>query len=792
VRSLPMLDSEFRDYIERVREATDIVAVVGRFVELNGKGRCSCPFHRENTPSFHVNPAGRFFKCFGCGVGGDVFRFVELAEKKPFLDVLTNLAREAGIPPPDPSPGARQRAEERRTVEDILGATAGFHHQALTPEVRAYLVNDRGFTEETIARFQIGFAAGGLRRHLLDDSGFPEELCVRAGVLRREADGRVTEFLHGRITFPNLGRGRVVHMTGRAVGDRQPKYLHLPGEIEYLYNEDALRSEGVCLAEGAPDCISAVQAGFPAVAILGTGAFENDCAARFSRCETIYLCLDADDAGREATLTVRRALGQRAGVVSLPEGQDLNDYLQSHAPEEFAQLLASAPGMITHQLTLIPSDTPLTQLPRALAPVIEQLAETAEAYLRGEIKPRFALTVRDLEAYRKRLKELRREGVAVRGAAAIGSAEAEPIAVFDGLVDLVEHEGAPAFLLVEGDDLLLRHEIELDGKTYCPPERAQIPWLLPSGECVRECFAQGREAGKQQTDGGPYDDLREYHHGISEPPDDEYYDLLASWVLHTHLLEGAQYSPEICLFAVPERGKTRTGKGLSHVAYRGIHVESLRDPYLVRVSNDLHASLFFDVRDLWRKALKNGSEDILLHRFEKGATVPRVMYPDRGAHRDIVYYSIFGPTVIATNEGVDRILETRAIQINMPSAMRQFEDDIAPEVALPLKERLLAFRARHMGQPLPLVPKPASGRLGDILKPLLQIVRLVRPERESHFLELVSQLEDQRLSETAGSLEAEVIRTVADLSDQVQGGILPVKLITDTLNEDRPERHRLT
>jgi len=109
------------------------------------------------------------------------------------------------------------------------------------------------------------------------------------------------------------------------------------------------------------------------------------------------------------------------------------------------------------------------------------------------------------------------------------------------------------------------------------------------------------------------------------------------------------YTPIICLFAVPERGKSRLGKALIHVAYRGIHVESLRDAYLVRIANNFGATVFFDVKEIWHKAERYNSEDILLHRFEKGAKVARVLYPEKGAFKDIVYFRIFGPTIIATN-----------------------------------------------------------------------------------------------------------------------------------------------
>lgn len=128
----------------------------------------------------------------------------------------------------------------------------------------------------------------------------------------------------------------------------------------------------------------------------------------------------------------------------------------------------------------------------------------------------------------------------------------------------------------------------------------------------------------------------------------------------------------------------------------------------------------------------------------------------------------------------------------MPQTSRRFEQDVTPESGLPLKERLTAFRAHYLGKPLPESTKPASGRLGDILKPLLQIIRLVKPEREPVFMELVRELERGRLLDKADSLEAQILKVVWNLKGEVHRGILPVKRITDVLNEDRMEREKLT
>ena len=211
-----------------------------------------------------------------------------------------------------------------------------------------------------------------------------------------------------------------------------------------------------------------------------------------------------------------------------------------------------------------------------------------------------------------------------------------------------------------------------------------------------------------------------------------------------------------------------------YLAWRGVHVESLRDAYIVRMAHNFGASLFFDCMDLWRKAEKQGTEDVLLLRFEKGARVPRVLYPERGPFKDTVYFKMFGPSLIATNKEVNQILSTRAVQINMPSSRRRFDKDIRPQDALELKARLTAFRARHMFSSLPDAKKPTNGRLGDIMRPLLQIVKLVCPEEEESFKGLLSEIQASRMLEKSGGWEAKIIGSIVGLVDQVESGLPPL------------------
>jgi hypothetical protein len=371
--------------------------------------------------------------------------------------------------------------------------------------------------------------------------------------------------------------------------------------------------------------------------------------------------------------------------------------------------------------------------------------------------------------------------------------KARPTALFDGLVEIVEQDRSPAFLVkLQNGNLTVLQEHHIGETHLAPPSRRQIPWLLPRAQEVQRYYERYEHESAEVINGQLFDDIVRYHQNLSVLPGVEYYDLIATFDFHTYCLDAFEYSPMICFFAVPERGKSRTGKAMIHVCYRGLHVESLREAYIFRMSDRFQSTLFFDVQDIWKRAEREGSEDILLQRYERGGRVARVLFPDRGPFKDLEFFNVFGATIIATNEPPNQILETRAIIVNMPEASRRFEEDVTPLAALPLKERLTAFRAWQLARPVPEVSKPSLGRLGDILKPLLQMILLVRPERESAFRELVTRLEQQRLVEKADSLEAEILNALEALRLEVAAGILPVKRITDQVNVPRAERYKLT
>ncbi len=361
-------------------------------------------------------------------------------------------------------------------------------------------------------------------------------------------------------------------------------------------------------------------------------------------------------------------------------------------------------------------------------------------------------------------------------------------AQFEGLVDLVQEKGRSTYLVKEGQELLMVDQVERNGELYVPPELAQIPWLMPRAKEVLRYY-------RNDNDKQLYDDLFAYFKANSDLPLEEHYHLLVIWAFHTYLLEAARYSPYIWFYADAECGKTRTGKAMSYVGFRGIHVESLTEAHLIRWATYYRATMFLDVVNIMKKAKDERSLDLLLQRFERDLKVTRVLRPELGPFKDMEMFEVFGATVIATNESVDETLRSRAIQINIQASNRQFDEDLTAQGTLPLKERLVAFRARHLGITLPDVPKPAPRRLGDILKPLYQVVDLVDKERIPVFQELVRKLQAARTLEKSETLEGQIVRAVLTLKDKltyVNGNpVLSVKIIAGVVNRDKSEREQL-
>jgi hypothetical protein len=231
------------------------------------------------------------------------------------------------------------------------------------------------------------------------------------------------------------------------------------------------------------------------------------------------------------------------------------------------------------------------------------------------------------------------------------------------------------------------------------------------------------------------------------------------------------------------------------VSYRGVHLGDMNSANIFRYSQNQSATLFLDCTDLWKTAMKAGGEDILLNRFEKGATVPRVLHPDRGAFHDQVHYKIFGSTIVATNEPASNIFESRCLSITMPNRPGEYENG-KPEMGIPFKERLLAWRARMMDQRLPDIRpvEGVAGRLWDISKPLFQLSQMIKPEIVDDMHRVLLGMADKKAEDKKESIEGQIVAVLDELADfdNRHEVVLSVSEIRDKLNGAKDPRYQMS
>jgi hypothetical protein len=332
-------------------------------------------------------------------------------------------------------------------------------------------------------------------------------------------------------------------------------------------------------------------------------------------------------------------------------------------------------------------------------------------------------------------------------------------AYFHDLVDVCQGEdGQLVYAILKDGELILSPEYITETESFSIPEKKHFQFTVPRASEVMRYF--------NQEDESIYDDLLLYLKRFSAL-DDEQWAIVAHYVFLTYLHDhpGIDYCGYLLFYAVPERGKSRTGKSVTNVAFRGIHLIELRPANIFRYSENLHGTLFFDLQDVSKKAERGDCEDIMLLRFEKGPKISRVMYADQGAFNDTVYYDIYGPTIFASNEQLHKILDTRCLPIIMPNRPGNYENP-RPELGQELKERLTAWRAKHLTSTFPdLEPiEGISGRLWDITKPMFFVNSLLPVDHqtlEDSILSIAGEKDESRKDTLEGRLVA-IIKEITD------------------------------
>lgn len=366
--------------IKKVREANDLVAVVGDRVPVRQKGRdfwCCCPIHDEKTPSCKIDPHSQLWHCFGCGAGGDVFSFIMQVDNLDFPDAVRKLAERVNIQLTETSMSPVAKGHKAR-LQEVCKETAQFYHMQLmrgkdkgSETARAYLSN-RGFGGTTPKKWTLGYAPGNgsLTKHLRA-KGFIQKELIDANVALG-GRGPIKDRFYGRIMFPIFDvQGQCIAFGGRIIGDGQPKYLNsqetpIFHKSEVLYGLDkakaAMAISGIAIVvEGYTDVISLHEAGMEnAVATLGTALTGQHIRvlSRHAKNRIIYL-FDGDEAGQRAA---DRALGfidenmtPEAGrskvelaAVTLPEGLDPADFVKEKGIDALKLLCDNAQPLLKY------------------------------------------------------------------------------------------------------------------------------------------------------------------------------------------------------------------------------------------------------------------------------------------------------------------------------------------------------------------------------------------------------------------------------------------------------------
>ena len=396
-----------------VKSKPSVVDVVGETVQLKKAGttyKGLCPFHGEKTPSFTVTPVRDSWKCFGCGEGGDIFSFVMKRDGLSFPEALKVLAAKAGVELDERT--TREDARKKR-LRDVLESAIAFYHAVLTSSKvgatgLAYL-HDRGFSDETIAKYQLGWAPGGwdtLARQLASRRDVRSEELVEVGLAQPRQSGRggVYDRFRERVIFPiRDANGSPVGLGGRLLAGEGPKYLNSPAtplfdKSRTLYLIDKakgpIRKSGqAVIVEGYTDALMAHQAGFEnVVASLGTALTPGQVALLTRYAKKIALAYDVDAAGEKAgtfgATALEALIGQLAAadtgveldevrVVRLPDGKDPDEVVRE-TPDLWREEVRTAQPIVDYLIDFHARQVDL-KTPGGKARFVDAIAPTLRA-----------------------------------------------------------------------------------------------------------------------------------------------------------------------------------------------------------------------------------------------------------------------------------------------------------------------------------------------------------------------------------------------------------------------------
>ena len=433
------------DVVNHIRTSNDIVEVIGEYVTLTRRGKNHfglCPFHEEKTPSFSVAKDKQMFHCFGCGKGGNVFNFIMEIENIPYIEAVQYLAKRINYPLQHIQTSKRHYSKETLQIFSAYDWLVKYYHHLLKyseqgEEALNYMI-ERGITEETIERFQLGYAPtdSELTVQFLQQKDFSLPFLVKNRILNMTDHETFLDPFRGRIIFPIQNHnGKTVAFGGRAIGNEQPKYLNSPehklfhkGNILYNFSNakgHINKHNEVIVFEGYLDVLAADQANIKnVVATLGTALTDEHVNILKRSADTVILCYDGDESGLQASFEAAQLLEKnncQVRIANLPDNLDPDDYIKTYGGEKFRQeVLDTSETFFKFFMRYKMNEYNLnadSERIQYIEELIQQLAKIdspieRELYV-NEIAERFQLSeqviLHDISKYREKIKQQKKD-----------------------------------------------------------------------------------------------------------------------------------------------------------------------------------------------------------------------------------------------------------------------------------------------------------------------------------------------------------------------------------------------
>lgn len=684
------------DIIDAIKDKLPLATWLEGRITLKRQGRTLvgvCPFHVEKTGSFVVWPDEDRFHCFGCGASGDIFSFYQQEAKCEFKDALKELAKQAGVElrhkPEDLASQEKARARGR-----LLGEAVEHYRQHLGEQHRAYL-RKRGFTDEFIDAHRFGWAPGNTIGKALAHYG---ALLQEVGLVNHE--GR--DFFWNRLIIPVYGRdGEIANLVGRVwEKDKEPKYLRLPGAAG-LINEQALRkAETVYLCEGEIDTLTLCQCGLPAVGVGGASGLQNGAVERFRHAKTIYVCADADTAGKGLVLRAGEMLGNRCRIVELPAGEDVNSWVGQG--NDLAALAETARPFLDYLIECLPSEIEPQQMDCTLEPVLRALSQVGKASQDAYSKKLSKKTGVSVATVKEALREMVtmaepdtkahgdgsliwRDVYSINPAQDYYNGTMYTVAFIDGIT--VDPETGARELSTQPYVVTSKREMFplVQSEIYSRGLRI-TPTKIPTFSVVGRRWSTSEEGPysvKAYLDNGAtvspwevYTEVVTYFRQFIDYSNDWYYDFLALWTIGTYFYNLYQAYPYVHLTGSKRVGKSLTQQVVEQLAFNALFSSSMSAAAAFRAVESCSTTLLIDEAENLQKKSKDDNRkdddkiEILKSGYMKGPKAIRCA----GDNHDVVSFDVYSPKMFGSIHALDKILADRAITLILTRKRRQLPE----------------------------------------------------------------------------------------------------------------------